>query len=88
MREFNTPENILLILAAFWIGRESRRLLTLHFVEPLNQDEISMLNAILNNIQEIEKSFPFVEVVKEARRFAKLSINDKRVFQIESKFPL
>jgi hypothetical protein len=83
-REFNTTENILLILSAIWLGRESNRLLTLSFTEPLNVNEVHMLNSILKNTQEIVRTFPFSEVISDAKKYANLSINDKRVLHIES----
>jgi hypothetical protein len=82
--EFDTPENVLLILVTYWMGREARRLLTLDFVEPLNPREISMLNGLVNNTQQIERSFPYAGVITEARKFANLSVNDRRVLHIES----
>ena len=36
-----------------------------------------MLNSILKNAQEIVRTFPFSEVISEAKRYANLSINDK-----------
>jgi hypothetical protein len=84
IREFHTPENILLILAAIWISRESKRLLKLRFTEPLNQKEVIMLNKIINNIRELQKSFPFIELLIGSRKYAHLSMDDKRVLQVES----
>jgi hypothetical protein len=45
-REFKTTENTLLILSAIWLGRESNRLLSISFIEPLNANEIHILNSI------------------------------------------
>lgn len=84
IREFDTPENILLVLPAFWLGRESHRMLVLPFIESLNRLEVTMLNTLLTNTQEIRKSFPFHEVIDEARKFANLSVSDERVLRIES----
>ena len=84
LRDFNSPENILLMLASIWLSRESKRILALQFSEPLNQEELSMLNTIIRNIYELHKYFPFNKIVSESSKYANLSIKDKRIMQMES----
>ena len=84
IREFETDENILLVLVAMWLNRESRRLLTIEFTEPLESHEISILSQIVENTQKIIHMFPFQNVVNSSSRYAPLELNDSRITSLES----
>jgi len=80
---FETPENIMLILCALILKKESHRLLMTDYIEPLNKKEVSMLNTIIFTIQSIEKFFSFIHVINAAQKFVRLNFDDKRIYELE-----
>lgn len=84
VREFETDENILLVLVAIWLNAESKRLLETEFTEPLESHELSILSQIVENTQKIIYTFPFQNVVNSSRRYATLDIKDSRINALES----
>jgi len=52
-------------------------------VEPLNKKKIRMLNTIILATQEIEKFFPFINIINEAQKFVRLNIDDKCIYELE-----
>ena len=67
VREFETPENILLVLCSFWIKNDIVKTLNTPFAEPLQTDEKEMLVKILDTVNKILRSFQFQDVVKKAK---------------------
>ena len=82
-KKFNVPENMLLILCAFWLENEATRLLRLDFLEPLNKSEIYILNTIAQKSKMILTFFPFKEVLDDVKDFFKFDINDLRIKDLE-----
>jgi hypothetical protein len=82
-REFDVPENILLILPSFWLYHESKRLLNVQFAEPLNTREKSTLNLIAKKTQDIVFFLPFHELLQSVKRFSYLAYDDKRIKELE-----
>lgn len=77
IREFNTPENILLILCAFWINHDTTLILERNFEEPLEQRERELLVRIMEGSNQIISSFPFKEVIKEAKSLTRDRTSNK-----------
>jgi len=84
-REFVTPGNILLVLAAIWLNKESYRLFQTKFDEPLNEREKLILNLIFENTQKIIKTFPYQQVLALAKRYSHFSYDDRRILELERK---
>jgi len=83
-REFLTPGNILLVLAAIWLYRESKRLLNTTFEEPLKDDEKVILNLIYENTGKIIKIFPHQQVLAMAKKYGRFVYDDKRILELEN----
>lgn len=83
-KEFVTPENILLILCAEWLFRESSRLLQIKFKEPLSDYKRNLLSIISQHTQMILQNFPFPSILNESKRYWSLSFSDPRITQLES----
>ena len=74
-RLFETPENILLVLCARWMNKESNRLLKINFKDPLTNINKKILLEILQNTNFILKNFPFREVIIKSKRFWNVAYN-------------
>ncbi|EPA04487.1 hypothetical protein [Candidatus Nitrosarchaeum limnium] len=84
-KEFETSENILLILCAEWLFRESSRLLQIDFKEPISEYNRSLLSEISQKTQMILHDFPFKSILNESKRYWNLSSSDPRIKQLEQK---
>ena len=84
-KEFETPENILLVLCAEWMFRESSRLLQTSFKEPLTDHNKNLLNSIVEKTKLILTGFPFTSVLNSSKRFWNLSYIDPRIKELEQK---
>lgn len=82
-KEFETPGNILLVLCAEWIHRESNRLLQMRFVEPLDDYQRNLLEELVEKTKSILINFPFPLILNSSRKYWKLSYNDPRILQLE-----
>jgi hypothetical protein len=82
-REFDTPENILLVLCAEWMHRESNRLLSIQFDEPLTEYKKELLRHIVNQTKFILQQFPIASILNSSRRYWNLSCNDHRIKTLE-----
>jgi hypothetical protein len=82
-REFNLPENILLLLPALWLNYKSKKLLNLEFVEPLTTEEDLVLNQIANKTQNIVQFFPFQSLLQSVKKYVNLPDDDKRIMELE-----
>lgn len=83
IREFDTPENILLVLCAEWMHRESNRLLNTQFDEPLIESKNELLRLIVKQTKSILQQFPITSVLNSSRRYWNLSYNDGRIRNLE-----
>jgi hypothetical protein len=83
-KEFNTPENILLVLCAEWLFRESSRLLQIQFKEPLSDYKRNLLSEISQSTQMILQNFPIKSILNESKRYWRLSFSDPRINQLEN----
>jgi hypothetical protein len=81
--DFITPENILLVLCAEWMYRESSRLLQLEFIEPLSDYNKNLIIVILEKTKVILMHFPFNEVLNTSKKFWALSYNDPHIKSLE-----
>lgn len=84
-KEFETSENILLILCAEWLFRESSRLLQINFKEPLSEYNRHLLSEISQKTQMILQVFPFKSILNESKRYWGLPFSDPRIKQLEQK---
>ena len=66
---FETPENILLVLCARWMYKESSRLLKENFKDPLTDSTKKILYEILEKTEFILRDFPFQEVIMNSKLF-------------------
>ena len=82
-REFDTPENILLVLCAEWMCRESIRLLHTQFLEPLTDYKIQLLKGVVQKTRDIVQRFPLSSVLNASRKYWDLSHNDTRIKNLE-----
>ncbi|AIC14891.1 hypothetical protein [Nitrososphaera viennensis] len=82
-REFDTPENILLVLCAEWMRRESIRLLHTQFLEPLTDYKIQLLKGVVQKTRDILQRFPLPSVLNASRKYWDLSHNDTRIKNLE-----
>ncbi len=80
---FETPENVLLVLCAEWMYRESNRLLQTEFEEPLTDYKKNLLRGISEKSKIILNHFPFNTVLNESKKFWNLSYNDPRINELE-----
>ena len=66
---FETPVNILLVLCAEWMYRESNRLLQTEFDEPLTDYNKNLLRGISEKCKLILTNFPFKTVLNSSKKF-------------------
>jgi hypothetical protein len=83
-REFETPENILLLLCAEWMHRESSRLLSMHFPEPLTDYKSNLLRGVQQRTEGILQYFPIASVLNESRKYWNLNYSDTRIVRLEN----
>ena len=82
-REFLTPGNILLVLAAIWLNKESFRLMNTRFDEPLKDKEKIILNLIYEKTSKIITFFPHQQVLAMAKKYGRFAYDDKRILELE-----
>lgn len=82
-REFETSENILLLLCGEWLNRESTRLLSIRFDDPLTEYNKDILRYIGKQTRIILQKFPIRSVLNSSRRYSDLSYNDRRIVDLE-----
>lgn len=84
-RNFVTPENILLVLCAILLQKQTERVSKIQFKEPLYADEISIISTINTATRKILKNFPFYDVVQKALEIQIETFNDKPFKELELK---
>jgi hypothetical protein len=82
-KEFETSENILLVLCAEWMYREANRLLQIEYDEPITDYKKNLLRNIIQKTKLILDSFPFTNVLNASKRFWNLSYSDPRIKLLE-----
>lgn len=83
-KQFVTPENILLIICAECLYRESSRLLRVSFKEELSSYDRSILHKIYENSQSILENFPFKDVLQASRSFWNLGFQHIKIKELEN----
>lgn len=82
-KNYVTPENILLLLCAYWLKKESVKILQIPFVKPLSPEIISLLNTITTESSKILKNFPIQEIISESKKFWNLSYENESIKLIQ-----
>ena len=72
-KNFKTPENILLVLCAYWILAESDKLLHINFDNPLTKSSKNILFSIYKKSKFILQKFPFDEILRASKPFRNYS---------------
>lgn len=85
VREFDTPENQLLLLCANWIKQDSAKILRTNFQEPLSVDEKDLLIKIHDSISDLITNFPFPDVAQQVRRLVILKKDALEITSLRSK---
>ena len=85
-KKFVTPENILLITCAYWMLKESKKLLEFNFDEELTETSKKILRDISKKSELILKTFPFNQVLEESKQFWNLPYDppNVKIKQLES----
>ena len=83
-REFVMEENILLIICARWLNRESSRLLRIPFKTKLEKHDRDVLKEIYNKSEVILLEFPFKDVVKKSKIYWDLEFNHSKINHLEN----
>jgi len=83
-KEFITPENILLVLCAHWLYRESNRLLRIEFDEPLDNITKQVLLDISGKTLKILQHFPFQNLLNASMIYKDLDMNDEKIIKLET----
>lgn len=81
--QFITPENILLILCAEWMHRETTRILQLEFPEPLSDYDRTILANISNRTGIILLNFPIPSLLSASRKYWGLQSADPAILEME-----
>jgi hypothetical protein len=86
-KNFVTPENILLIMCAYWMLKESKKLLEFNFDEELSETSKKILCDISKKSELILHTFPFNQVLEESKQFWNLSYDppNLKIKQLELK---
>jgi len=79
IREFDTPENRLLLLCANWIKQDSIKILKTNFEEPLSTDERGFLINIHESVSKIIQRFPFSDVTRQVHGLKNLQKNSIQI---------
>jgi len=82
-KDFETPENILLVLCAERLYKKSSQILQTKFTDPLSSDKLSILQNILTRTKIILDSFPFPSVLNLSRKYWNLLDSDPRIKSLE-----
>lgn len=85
VREFDTPENQLLLLCANWMKQDSAKLLRSDFQEPLSVDEKDILVKIHDSVSELITHFPFSDVTRQVRGLRMLKKDSPEIISIRHK---
>jgi len=79
IREFDTPENRLLLLCANWIQQDSIKILKTNFEEPLSTDERGFLINIHESVSKIVSHFPFSDITRQVHGLKNLQKNSTQI---------
>ena len=78
-RQFDTPENTLLLLAAHWLKSDCTKILRNNLQDPLQSDEREILLNIVDTINQIISRFPFKDVQNSMRKFTHEKKNSEKI---------
>ena len=83
-REYETPENILLILCVEWMYRDAMRVIELDFPEPLDDQQTGQIDEIIGKTRDILLTFPYASVLNTSRRLWNLNYRtDPKILELE-----
>ena len=83
-REYETPENILLILCVEWMYRDAMRVIELDFPEPLDDQQTGQIDEIIGKTKDILQTFPYASVLNTSRRLWNLNYQtDPKILELE-----
>jgi hypothetical protein len=85
IREFDTPENILLVLCVNWIKIDSKKILSTDLEPPLSIDERSVLINIHNSMTDLINYFPFSDVIRQVSNLTIYARNSPEINQLRRK---
>jgi hypothetical protein len=83
VREFQTPENTLLLLCAYWIKQDIASIYNQNFSDPLSIEEKEIMNNIDTALANLITVFPFPEVKKLAKDYSFFLRNSMKVIQLK-----
>ena len=78
-KKFVTPENILLVLCAYWMLKESKKLIEFNFDEELSETSKKILYDVSKKSELILHTFPFNQVLEESKQFWNLPYDPPNV---------
>lgn len=84
-RKFDTPENILLLLCANWIKKDTKKILSTDLEQPLSIDERNVLISIHNSITDLINYFPFSDVYLRVSNLTIYAKNSPEINQLRRK---
>jgi len=83
-REYETPENILLILCVEWMYRDAIRVIELDFPEPLDDQQTGQIDEIISKTRDILLTFPYASVLNTSKRLWNLNYRtDPKILELE-----
>ena len=84
-RKFETPENILFFLCIIWLNKEVKKILNLKYFEPLETDEMRILNEVESKTIRLLQNFPHTEIVNKSKKLLRFSDKDKEISKLAQK---
>ena len=84
-RNFATPENVLFFLCIRWLNKEVKKILNVRYTEPLEADEIHILNEVEFKTTKLLQNFPHNEIVNKSKKFFKFSPDDITITHVIQK---
>lgn len=78
-RQFNTPENVLLLLVSYWLREDCINILRTDLDDPLQSDEREILLQISSFINQILTRFPFREILNSIRQYKYERKNSEKI---------
>ena len=85
IREFDTPENILLVLCVNWIKIDSKKILSTDLEPSLSIDEKNVLINIHNSMTDLINYFPFSDVIRQVSNLTIYARNSPEINQLRRK---
>ncbi len=86
VREFETPENIILLLCSVWIIQDIEKIVNQRLSTPLNVDEKQILEKIRIRTKNILNEFHFNEVTKKAKQYSYYERTSSQISKLSLEF--